>query len=615
MNLLRTRPSWFVLGLILTALVSPWLRAADTATVEARLLEDLKYLASEQCEGRGITTKGINLAADHIASQFKQGGLRPAGEDGTYFQHFSLTSGSRLEEGNRVALVGPQGQRFDLEMGKHFHVVGLGGSGQVSAPVVFAGYGVTSGEPKYDDFSGVDVSGKVVVILRRLPQQASGATPFPGGPNSERASLVSKANNALLHKAAAVIFVNDNLQAAEKRDELTTFNYTAQSREVVDIPAVHMRRSLVNQMIRSAFNADLADVEKDIDRDLSPRSRPLDGWTCEIETHVKRQSTPVKNVIGYVDGHGPLAKETVIVGAHYDHLGFGGAGSLARVSNAIHHGADDNASGTTALIELARRFGAQKDRQGRRIVFMAFTAEESGLLGSAHYCKKPIFPLEQTVAMVNMDMVGRLREDKITIGGTGTAKTFNQLLDEINEKHKLQITKDKTGFGPSDHSSFYGKKIPVFFFYTGMHQQYHRPTDTWDTINVTGIRRVVEMVEDLTVRLTTVEKRPEYVQVSGSFNPFSRPTTGSPGRQGPRLGVMPSYADEKGGVLLEDVSDDGPAKKAGLLGGDRIVEISGKPVKDIGAYMTIMAGFKKGDKVEVTILRKEEKKTIPVVLE
>jgi hypothetical protein len=603
-----------VLGLILALLPQAVALATENAVVEARLLGDLKFLASSECEGRGITTQGINLAADYIANEFKKAGLKAVGEDGTYFQHFALNSGSQIGDGNSLALVGPQGQRIALEMGKHFNVVALGGTGKVNAPVVFAGYGLTSGEPKYDDYSGVNVEGKVVVVLRRVPQQNSAASPFAAGRN-ERGALLNKAHNAQLHKAAAILYVNETVTAAKDGDKLEEFGYTASSREVADIPAVLVRRSCINQMLRAAFNADLADVEKDIDLDLTPRSRVLEGWSCEIVTNVKRQATHVKNVIGALEGSGPLANETVVLGAHYDHLGFGGSGSLARGSSAIHHGADDNASGTTALIDLARRFGAMKERQGRRLVFMAFTAEESGLLGSAHYCKKPIFPLEQTVAMVNMDMVGRLREDKLTIGGTGTAKTFDGLLDELNKKHKLQIAKDKTGFGPSDHSSFYGKKIPVFFFYTGMHQQYHRPTDTWDTINVPGIRQVVELVEDVTAHLASVEKRPEYVQVAGSFNPgFSR-TTSPGGTRGPRLGIMPSYADEKGGVLLEGVSDDGPAKKAGLLGGDRILEISGKPVKDVSAYMTIMAGFKRGDKVDIILLRKDEKKTISVVLE
>jgi hypothetical protein len=623
LNVTLKRFPTILFALAVVALLGQAAWTAENAVVEARILEDMKFLTSDECEGRGINTKGINLAAEHIAQEFKKAGLKPAGDEGTYFQHFGVIKGSKLGETNELLLRGPQNQRIALEMGKHFSVIALGGGGKVSAPVVFAGYGVTASEPKYDDYAGLDVAGKVVIVLRRMPRQGNEANPFNSNQNNQHASLLSKVTNAQAHKAAAIILVNDNVLAAEKQDELVTFEYTAQSRETADVPALHLRRSFVNHIIESSLNMGLAEVEKEIDRNFTPLSQPLPGWTCELQTSVTRESTPVKNVIGVLEGNGPLAKEIVVIGAHYDHLGYGGAGSLAPGSKAIHRGADDNASGTSTVIELARRFGAArtpplaKGGQGgcRKLVFMTFSGEESGLLGSAHYCKKPLFPLEDTVAMVNMDMVGRLREDKLTIGGTGTAKTFDALIDELNAKHKLQIQKDKTGYGPSDHQSFYGKKIPVFFFYTGMHQQYHKPADTVDTINIPGMRKVADMVEDLTTALATDPKRPEYQYVAGTFNPSGR-SSGPSGPSGPRMGVVPSYSsDDKPGLVLDGVSDNGPAKKAGLLAGDRILEISGKPVKDISAYMTIMAGFKKGDTLQVIVERKGEKKTIPVLLE
>src|SRR5262249_4119413 len=207
-----------------------------------------------------------------------------------------------------------------------------------------------------------------------------------------------------------------------------------------------------------------------------------------------------KNVVGYLDGAGPLANETVVIGAHYDHLGRGEKGTKDIGSTAIHYGADDNASGTTALMELARRYAARKDRQGRRIVFIAFSAEEKGLFGSLRYCEKPLFPLKDTVAMLNMDMVGRLRPDqktkkeRITIGGLGTAKEFEKLIDETNAKFDFQIGKDKSGVGPSDHTSFYMAKVPVFFFFTGEHLEYHTPKDKPETINFAGMAKVINFV-------------------------------------------------------------------------------------------------------------------------
>src|SRR5581483_9038272 len=217
-----------------------------------------------------------------------------------------------------------------------------------------------------------------------------------------------------------------------------------------------------------------------------------------LSVSVERRRIPVKNVVGVLDGAGPLANETVVIGAHYDHLGYGGrgTGSLSTGPKAIHHGADDNGSGTTVLMELARRFGAEKGRQGRRLVFVAFSGEEMGLLGSRFYVDNPPIPLATTVAMVNMDMVGRLADDpatgrgKLEVGGTGTAKEFDGLIDALNAKYGFAVKKNKSGVGPSDHTSFYQKGVPVFFLFTGLHRQYHKPTDTVDLINFPGMKRI-----------------------------------------------------------------------------------------------------------------------------
>jgi Peptidase family M28/PDZ domain len=272
---------------------------------------------------------------------------------------------------------------------------------------------------------------------------------------------------------------------------------------------------------------------------------------------------------------------------------------------AIHHGADDNGSGTTSILELARRFAAIPRREGRRLVFMTFSAEESGLYGSEAYCKDPIFPLENTAAMINLDMVGRLVKDKdtgkdrLTVYGTGTAKTFDALIESLNKHYEFQLKKVPTGIGPSDQMTFYEKKIPVFFFFTNDHPDYHRPSDTSDKINVPGMRRIVDLTEDLTGQLA-VASRPEYVEVAGPK------MTGG----GPRLGIKPDYGDDKEGVLLNGVADGDPAARAGLKAGDRIVEIAGLPVKSLEGYMALMAGQKPGSTIDVGVLRGSEKKLL-----
>lgn len=617
------RPHWLAglfLGMLLLCVGRAWGDAASNAVVEARMLEDLKYLASDECEGRGVLTKGLELAAEYVANRFKEAGLKP-GNGGSYFQPFEINTGSRLvggESANRLKLTGPLGQVITLDLGRHFTVLGFGGSGTGTAPVVFVGYGVTAPEQQYDDYEGLDVTGKIVIVLRGLPRNNSKEAPvFPvtDGQISRHARMDSKASNAEVRKAAAVIFVNDNQTAAESKDGLRSFNDTSASFDPVGIPVLHLRRWVVNAMIRSQTGQDLSAIEAAIDRDLKPQSFALDGWTAEVETRIEKSNRVVKNVVGVAEGSGPLADETIVIGAHYDHLGRGERGSLAFGSRDIHYGADDNASGTATLIELARRFGAQTDRKGRRIVFIAFTAEERGLLGSRHYTNKPLFPLEKTVAMINLDMVGRLRDDKIQIFGVGTSKDFGPMLDQLNGKHKFNMNKSlgtQLMGGSSDHESFNRKNIPTLFFFTGNHPQYHRPTDTWDLINVEGMRRIAELVEEITNVIAASEKRPEYVRVTAPPAGTGRITA-----RGPRLGIMPAYAedDAQEGLLLDGVSPGGPAEKAGLKAGDRITEINGKPIKNIQNYMTVMGGFKQGDKIEVTILREGKPRKIEITLE
>jgi hypothetical protein len=586
---------------IAVGLVAIPLAARDARTVESRILEDLKFLAGDECEGRGIFTKGINRAADYLAAEFKRLGLKPISPETQYFQPFRVQGQAKLTKPSQLVLHGPQGQRIVLEQGKHYQVVGFGSSGQVKAPVVFAGYGIVSKEPAWDDFAGLDVAGKVVVVLRRIPRaDHAEAGIFAGGNNHPAAALQTKAANAATRKAAAVIFVNDAGLAASSKDQLMPFDYTSQSREPARLPLVHVKRSVLDAMLASA-GTNLGDIESAINREARPHSLPVPGWQVELQVEVERDFITLKNVIGVLEGKGPLADETVVVGAHYDHLGYGERGSLARGVKAIHYGADDNASGTVAVLELARRFAEIPDRQGRRLVFILFSGEEQGLLGSRYYCEHPVFPLEKTAVMVNFDMVGRLRDDKLTVYGTGTAKGFDKLIDELGKKYGFQITKVATGFGPSDHAAFYGRKIPVFHFFTGTHPQYHRPTDTVETINVPGIRRIVDMGEELIAHLATLQPRPEYVAVAQPAKPGGTPA------RGPRLGIMPNYDDTKEGVLVEDVVPDGPAAKAGIQRGDRIVEIAGKPVPNLTAYMAVMASLKPQDKVEITVLRGDKR--------
>lgn len=595
----------------LLALVGLSVQAAEDSA-ESRMRRDLTYLASDDCEGRGVATQGIHRAADYIAKEFRKAGLQPAGQNGSYFQSFTIAGGT-LEADPRFVLYGPQGQKVELKPGKHFQPLGLSHSGKVTAAsFVFVGYGITAAKDVgYDDYKDVDVAGKIVIVLRDTPRVGNKYAALKGD-RRRQGSLMEKMVNAQQHKAAAILFVNDRT-TARTDDSLMNFSMAAPAPSPARMPALHISRAVADALLKSGCDRNLRELEEDIDRELKPRSMVLHGWKADLETKVRRK-IDAKNIVGVLEGSGPLARETVVIGAHYDHLGYGGPGSLANLKKpVIHYGADDNGSGTTALMELARRFGKIENRPGRRLVFIAFSGEEIGLLGSLHYCKNPLFSLADTVAMVNLDMVGRLTPDKATkkgklqVWGTGTAKSFDSLIENLNRKYDFKLQKKPTGYGPSDHASFYAKQVPVLFLFTGDHADYHRPSDTVERINFEGMTRIVNLTEELVEHLSKAPEKPEYQKMLADKRP-------NPG-QVPRIGIRPDYGDDQDGVLLSGVVDGGPADKAGLKEGDRIVDIGGKPVKDVQTYMSIMGGLKKGQPIELGILRDGKKLTVTVLPE
>jgi hypothetical protein len=588
-----------LLGLGLTAVA-----AEKTSDSVERMKKDLFFLAGDECEGRGVETQGINKAADHIAGVFKDVGVKPALPNGSYFQPFTIPGPSKLSAPNTLVLNGPQNQELAPTINKEYSVSGLTGKGKATGEVVVVGYGISI-KDGYDDYKGMDVKGKIVVILRQTPRMNSKSGKLPN--SLGHASLNAKIATAEAHKAAGIIFINDQDKAG-KDDPLMPFEY-AQGGGNAPFPVVQVRRSIVDRLL-APLHTTVSELETEIDKDLKPLSR-VTSWTATIETTVVRTELNLKNIIGVLEGKGPLANETVVIGAHYDHLGRGERGSRSPGSKDVHFGADDNGSGTTAVLELARRLAAVKEREGRRIVLMLFSGEERGLLGSVYYCKNPVFPLKDTVAMINLDMVGRLRDDPKTmkpnleIGGIGSGKNFEALVDELNKKFEFNIKKSRSGTGPSDHTSFYLKSVPVFFFFTGMHPQYHMPADKPDTINYEGMTKIVEMVEELALKIAGDKQRPEYVAVKAGKND---PPSGSP-RGLPTIKFIPGDYDEdqKNGVLVGGVVPEGPAATGGLKEGDWIVEIAGQPVQNMAGYMKVMGAQKGGEPLEFIVKRGDKK--------
>ena len=394
----------------------------------------------------------------------------------------------------------------------------------------------------------------------------------------------------------------------------------AGSRNRAEIPVFFAARAAVEPLIKASLDTDLESLERAIDQDLKPCSAPLIGCTAKGAADIVVREWEVKNVVGVLEGTGPLADETIIIGAHYDHLGSGGAGSLAPWTVDIHNGADDNASGTATLLELARRFATREQKPQRRLVFIAFTGEERGLLGSAHYVRNPRFALDQTVAMINLDMVGRLADDELTLYGTGTAKEFDEMVDGLNAAYEFEIAKKPGGYGPSDHASFYPKEIPVLFFFTGMHNDYHRPSDDWDKINYDGMARITDLVTDVITTIDATEDRPTYAKVN-RVQSFLRGLRGEGRTRGDEredqrafLGVAPDAAAAGDGFIIGQVVPAGPAEKAGLQPGDAIIKVGQRKVEGFAGIGRALLEHKPGDKVDVVVRRDEEEITLQVEL-
>jgi hypothetical protein len=315
----------------------------------------------------------------------------------------------------------------------------------------------------------------------------------------------------------------------------------------------------------------------------------------------------VKNVVGILPGRGALAGQVMVLGAHYDHLGRGGSGSLDPDSTGvIHNGADDNASGTAALLEAARLLRGRLAGDRRTIVFIAFTAEEIGTIGSTHYVRHPVRPLDSTVAMINFDMVGRLRDGRLLALGAETAPEFGPLLDSLNRRYRFDLKASGDGWGPSDHQSFYAASIPVLHFFTDTHEQYHRVSDDPATINVDGVARVASFAADVATALATRPSRPTYVSVP-------RPPPVSYGT-GATMGTIPDMSGSPGGVRLTGVREGGPAATAGIQGGDIIIRIGEYEVKDLYAMTNALGKYQPGQVVTVTVRRGEETREFSVTL-
>ena len=595
---------WPYCPLLILAVVV--LLAASTPVQQAdpaRYLNDIKSLASPEMEGRGAGTKGLTRSEHLIEQRYKGLGLRPAGVNG-YAQPFKVVTGARLKSDNHF-IVQTAGSKKEIKIDQDFVPYSFSASGEVGAPLIFAGYGATADEFHYDDYADLDVKDKIVVVLRYEP---SGFAEKSGNHGlTQHSQLITKAINARNHGAKAVVVLNGKLGDGDE-DLLSRFG-SVSGPESVGIVMAQVKNSVAESWFQSTGKS-LKEVQEQINSTSKPASFAFPD-TLHLWLHIDIETTraTVNNVLAWLPGQ---TDEYVMIGAHYDHLGRGNFDSLAPSQiGQVHPGADDNASGTAGVLELARLLARRGGKLKRSILFMNFAGEELGLLGSAAWVKDPTRPLAKAVAMINMDMIGRIKDDKVYIGGVGTGSSFKSVLEQAQKDASFKIEYSAGGYSSSDHTSFVTKKIPVLFFFSGLHSDYHKPSDTWDKINAPSAARLLDMVGNVAVQLADATDAPAF-QVVAEDKP---PTGGGGGGYGPYFGSIPDFGQTENGVKFSDVKPNSPAAKAGLKAGDILVLFGDKPIKNLYDFTDALRRSKVGDVVDVKVMRDGQPVTASVKLE
>ncbi len=570
--------------------------AGDFVTTPDRYLAHIALLAHDELEGRGTGSKGIDLAAGYIAGQYAAAGLEPGGPDGTYFQEFTIGGRTELKDATDLAFEGA-----DAKATLQTDYVPFGFSSQASfaGNVVFVGYGIVNPDENHDDYAGVDVSGKVALMLRRDPAGWNGG-------RTTHARFDTKIKLAAEKGAAAVLIVNKD-PGEDGIDGLMRFRSRGTDH---GLPAYHVKRTLVDTLLAAGGLASITELQTALDEKGSGVSAELKGVGARGTVSYEADEMLARNVIGLLPGNGPQASEYVVIGGHYDHLG--------NRNDRIHNGADDNASGTAGVIELARAL-ANTPRRNRSVLFMAFTGEEMGLLGSKHFVESPTVERGSIAAMINMDMIGRLdNEDHmnmLAVQGLGTGDSFPGIIERHAPALGLPYLPDQSAKGPSDHAPFYDAGVPSLFFFTGVHSDYHRPGDDTGKINAEGAVRIVELVYRTAVDIVNATDTPQYAEVNEPAVIFR--TASSTGRsRGVTMGIMPDSDDESDapGWRVAQVIPDGAADKAGMRDGDRILKIDGQDIDGFGAYRTATRDKSPGDTIDVVILRHGKELTLALTL-
>ncbi|MDY6800172.1 MAG: M20/M25/M40 family metallo-hydrolase [Bacteroidota bacterium] len=582
-----------IIFLFLTGIFSCTRVSINPEITEQDLFKHVDFLASDSLKGRYPGTAEDKVAAEYIASVFNHSGLELLFNDG--LQPFEVVSEIKAGENNQLRF-----QQKEFRIHDDFIPISFSASDKVEEQVVFVGYGLKIEDKPFqvNDYENVDVHNKIVLILRgvpdNLPEKYSSYT-----------GLRSKAITAKDMGAAGIMFVSG--PQFDKKDELLIFD---KPEGKLSLPIIQIKRTVANELL-SVKNITVAELEKSLTKTKSFNSFLIEQDVF-IKTDIQAKRKHTYNVVAQLNVKNK--NRYIVIGAHYDHLGFGGPGTGSRNPNAkaIHYGADDNASGVAAMLEIAQKLATKKDSLNTNFIFVAFGAEEMGLLGSKHFVHQLPVADSLIAAMINIDMVGRLKEDhSLQVGGVGTSVEADSLLNVLNKNYNFKLGLSQEGYGPSDHSSFYSKNIPVFFYSTGAHIDYHTPNDTVGAINFNGLVDVSQYIYELAFKLSSKNVHLTFQEAGpkvpdGDYNRRELKVT---------LGIMPDFSGvEKRGLRADLVIKGKPADKAGMQSGDVIVAMDGMPVGDIYEYMERLNKLNPGQIITVEVMRKEEKKVFIVQL-
>ena len=559
----------------------------------------LEVLASDSLEGRKPGKPGGEKAADYIISVLKQNGIKPYGKD--YRQPFYVVTDIALAKSNFMELSGKK----DFAVKKDFIPIAFTKNGKFEGDVVFAWYGFDfeADGKKINDYDGSDVKGKWVMVLTDYPELKDDEKDI----YSQFSSLRSKAITARDKGAIGIIFVQG--VTTDERDGLIPLTYDKSNADA-GIGVINITRKVANKILSSQGKT-IEKLEKEYAESKYEKHKAIDTHTQLLANiGVLQKKAKTYNIIAYLPGQDEkLKNEWVIIGAHYDHLGYGGEGSGSRMPDtiAVHNGADDNGSGSVAVLEIARAVKNMKHK--RSIMFIWFGAEEMGLLGSKYFTDHPLIDLNNVAAMINIDMLGRLRDNKLYVGGVGTSDVNKEIVEKENKKYGFDLSLSEGGYGPSDHASFYMKNIPVLYFNTGIHEDYHTPFDDVDKINFEGMEKASRYVRDVLIDLANLESKPKFKEAGEKFSGSRKY------RYKVTLGIIPDFAgEEKRGLKVDGVRKGGPADLGGMKKGDIIIALDGKLVKNIYDYMARLSKLHKGRVVTVEVIRGDKHKVLLVNL-